>query len=122
MPARPDHSPGRPVRGARPDSPSTNADYRSALSYADQLARFTVAPAATPDSPAGRVPVESSNLVSVGYEPDRRRLVVEFKGGRVYEYANVPGRVYEGLMRAERHGTYFYHEIKEGPYPFKRLR
>jgi hypothetical protein len=48
-----------------------------------------------------RVPVSSSNLISVGYEPSSEILEVEFKGG-VYQYYNVPQFMHEELMQALR--------------------
>jgi hypothetical protein len=37
-----------------------------------------------------RTPVSSSNLSSVGYDPDEQILEIEFNGGRVYQYYDVP--------------------------------
>lgn len=58
-----------------------------------------------------REPVNSSNLVSVGYDPSSETLEVEFKGG-VYEYYNVPQFMYDRLMEAGSIGTFFNAEIK----------
>lgn len=59
-----------------------------------------------------RTPVDSSNLVSVGYEPNSVTLEIEFKGGSVYQYFDVPETEWESLMRASSHGTYFNAHIK----------
>lgn len=56
--------------------------------------------------------VRSSNLRSVGYDQLTQTLEVEFKGGRVYEYYNVPSGIFQALMRAESHGTYFCKNIQ----------
>ena len=56
--------------------------------------------------------VSSSNLVSVGYNPDSETLEVEFKNSGVYEYYNVPQFIYERLMQASSIGTFFNTEIK----------
>ncbi len=45
-------------------------------------------------------PVSSSNLVSVGYNPDSETLEIEFKSTGIYEYYNVPQFMYERLMQA----------------------
>ncbi|MBK7181096.1 MAG: KTSC domain-containing protein [Chloroflexi bacterium] len=37
-----------------------------------------------------RTAVSSSNLASVGYDPARQSLEIEFTTGRVYEYFDVP--------------------------------
>lgn len=55
-----------------------------------------------------RTPVDSSDLVSVGYDPLTRILEVEFKENRVYQYLDVPKDIYEGLLRAESYGRYFH--------------
>lgn len=67
-----------------------------------------------------REPVISSNLVSVGYSPESETLEVEFKGGTVYQYYNVPAVVHEQLMSAPSHGEYFAAHIRN-TYPYARL-
>ena len=57
-----------------------------------------------------RVPVESSNIVSVGHEGTT--LEVEFKGGAIYQYANVPLAIYRDLLLAESVGKFFHRFIK----------
>ena len=56
--------------------------------------------------------VNSSNLVSVGYESATETLEVEFKGNSVYQYYNVPHFMYERLMAADSIGRFFNAEIK----------
>lgn len=68
-----------------------------------------------------RTPVESSNLVSVGYDSDNSMLEIEFDKGTVYQYFGVPISIYEGLMKADSHGKYFIAHIKDGPYKYKRV-
>jgi len=68
-----------------------------------------------------RTPVQSSNLVSVGYDPGRRVLEIEFRRGRVYEFKGVPQRVYVDLMDARSHGKYFHRNIN-GQYRYRRLQ
>lgn len=57
-----------------------------------------------------RIPVESSNVASIGYEAGV--LEVGFKGGAVYRYANVTRQDYEHLIAAESKGSYFARAIK----------
>jgi hypothetical protein len=59
-----------------------------------------------------REPVSSSNLVSVGYNPESETLEVEFKSSGIYEYYNVPQFMYERLMQAGSIGNFFNTEIK----------
>lgn len=57
------------------------------------------------------VPVSSSNLVAVGYDPRTATLRVEFKSG-TYDYHNVPERVHRMLMSARSKGTHHAAHIK----------
>lgn len=64
-----------------------------------------------------RQAVSSSNIASIGYDPDSETLEVEFlKSGRVYQYSNVPLFMYERLMQAPSVGIFFNAEIKDS-YP-----
>lgn len=56
--------------------------------------------------------VESSNLASIGYDPENEILEVEFKHGGVYQYFDVSENVYEELMNADSHGVYFSANIR----------
>ena len=68
-----------------------------------------------------RIPVSSSNLKSVGYDPDRRILEVEFNNGDVYQYDRVPASVYRDLMSAGSHGTYFSAYVRYN-YSYRKIR
>jgi hypothetical protein len=58
-----------------------------------------------------RILVQSSNLVSVGYDVVNRLLEVEFLTGKVYQYHDVPNDVYQGLMTAPSKGEYLHDNI-----------
>ena len=62
-----------------------------------------------------RVPVSSSNLISVGYEEETQTLEIEFKNGSVYQYSGVPLEEFNGFMNADSKGTYFHARIKHYP-------
>jgi KTSC domain len=66
-----------------------------------------------------RKAVTSSNLRSVGYDATTRTLEIEFKKS-VYQYADVPLEVYEALMAAPSHGSYFIQNIRD-VYPVSRI-
>lgn len=68
-----------------------------------------------------RQPVTSSNLQAVGYDPTSGILEVEFKNGSIYRYTGVPSSVYQELMAAPSHGTYFAQYIRTR-YPYTRIR
>jgi hypothetical protein len=69
---------------------------------------------------AGRIPVTSSNLASVGFDPFTNLLEIEFRSGRIYQYYHVPVSVHAGLMAADSHGTYFARYIRDR-YRFRRI-
>lgn len=56
--------------------------------------------------------VSSSNIHSVGYEPDSMILEIKFHSGGIYQYSGVPEERYSGLMRAGSKGGYFDSYIK----------
>jgi hypothetical protein len=68
-----------------------------------------------------RTVVNSSNLQSVGYDPDTQLLEIAFKTGSVYEYYNVPSVIHQKLMTAPSHGKFFHAHIK-GTYRYKRIK
>jgi hypothetical protein len=66
-------------------------------------------------------PVESSTLVTVGYDHDGELLQLEFCCSRaVYQYFAVPTTVHEALLAATSKGSYFNQAIR-GRYHFVRL-
>lgn len=64
--------------------------------------------------------VSSNNLRAVGYDPDTRTLVVEFRSGGTYEFYDVDVNVYEALMSAGSHGQFFQQEVR-GRYRYARI-
>ncbi|GGD17704.1 KTSC domain-containing protein [Flavobacterium orientale] len=70
-----------------------------------------------------RKSVRSSNLVSIGYDVNNKILEIEFHNGGVYQYSNVSFDVYEELMDAKSHGTYFSANIRNNTnYKTKKLK
>ncbi len=61
----------------------------------------------------GRIPVVSSNVMSVGYYPADSILEIEFKGNRIYQYRDVPFSEFVALMNAPSKGVYVNFFIKE---------
>ena len=59
-----------------------------------------------------RAPVDSTAILSAGYDPDTRTLEIQFQDGRVYRYLQVPPVVYRDLMAADSPGRYFDWYIK----------
>ena len=78
-------------------------------------------PTAHLDLSGGGRPVRSSALQSVGYDQEQRVLEIEFTGGEVYQYFDVPAEVYRGLMKAESHGRYFHQHVRDAGYRYDRM-
>lgn len=57
--------------------------------------------------------VQSSNLHSVGYDPEGKTLEIEFRSGAVYQYKDVPLNIYRALMAASSKGKYFNSYIRD---------
>ena len=68
--------------------------------------------------------VSSSMMSAVAYNPDRREMEIEFVGGAVYRYRNIPAHLWEGLINAPSKGKYFWRHIRRyvETYPYKRVR
>ena len=67
-----------------------------------------------------RKAVRSTNIASVGYDAGTMTLEIEFRSGGVYQYAGVPEKRYESLMKASAIGSYFHREIKPW-YQFRKI-
>jgi len=67
-----------------------------------------------------REPMESSNLNSVGYDPDTKTLEIEFHHGGIYQYFDVPENVYSGLISAPSKGKY-HHKFIKSAYRYKKV-
>lgn len=59
-----------------------------------------------------RMPVQSTNVASVGYDAASSTLQVEFTNGGLYEYRDVPAQVAEELAAAGSVGRYFATNIR----------
>ena len=67
-----------------------------------------------------RIPVSSSNIADIGYDPSAMILEIGFRSGSVYQYFDVPQAVYEEFMRAESKGRFFHAHI-ENNYRYIKL-
>lgn len=67
-----------------------------------------------------RTNVESSNIESIGYDSRSQTLEIEFLNGTIYQYFDVPERIFEELMGADSHGRYLNANIK-GIYRYSKV-
>jgi len=56
--------------------------------------------------------VQSSDIASIGYDPDHEELVIVFQSGKACSYEGVPPGVYISLLTARSHGAAFAQHIK----------
>lgn len=59
------------------------------------------------------IPVRSSAIRAVGYDPINLRMRILFAQGHTYNFCRVPAQVYNGLMRAPSMGSYYNNFIKD---------
>lgn len=66
------------------------------------------------------IPVDSSNVESVGYDENEQILYVRFLTGATYIYKGVNNYEFEGLLSAPSVGSYLHRNIKNN-YPYERI-
>lgn len=64
--------------------------------------------------------VDSSTILSIGYEPANSTLEIEFKNGGLYQYFNVPEPIYQQFMASDSKGKFLHVYIKPA-YPCSRV-
>lgn len=67
-----------------------------------------------------RTPVDSSAVVSVGYDESRQTLELEYIDGDVYQYFGVPKDLYRALLDAPSIGQFVNIEIK-GTFRYEKV-
>lgn len=67
-----------------------------------------------------RYAVASSNIRSVGFDPQTQTLEVEFLNGTVYQYYGVPEHMYQQIMQEQSKGRFLNTYIKN-QYAYSRV-
>jgi KTSC domain-containing protein len=65
--------------------------------------------------------VNASTIRSVGYDPGKQVLEVEFTSGSIVQYTGVSSEVHRRFMSSPSPGSFFQDQIDEN-FPSKRLR
>lgn len=65
--------------------------------------------------------VDSSNVNLIGYDSDTNQLYVEYNGGDLYEYDNVPLQWWNGLKEADSKGSYIHWFVKLNDFPYRKV-
>lgn len=65
------------------------------------------------------MPVRSSNIASVGHDPETMELHVTFHSGQTYVYSGVDAAAAQDLTTNPSPGSYFARWVK-GKYPYRQ--
>lgn len=63
--------------------------------------------------------VDSSNIEAIGYDDEAMELHVQFLGGALYTYLDVPREVFDDFMAAPSKGSFLNRVIKS-VYEFRK--
>ena len=58
------------------------------------------------------IPVTSTNIKTIGYDPAARTLRVQFNSGGTYDYTEVPEATWHDFAASASKGQFFVKEIK----------
>jgi hypothetical protein len=64
--------------------------------------------------------IDSTSVEALQYDNESKKLTVEFKGGAIYDYYDVPEDVFEGFHEADSIGKYLNSQVK-GSYNFEKI-
>lgn len=69
-----------------------------------------------------RIAVDSSGILTIGYDESKNILEVQFINDHVYRYRDVPELLYLRLMNATSKGIFFNEKIRDAGYPFEKIK
>ena len=58
------------------------------------------------------IPVKSSSIAAIGYDPDSLTLRLAFRSGGIYDYYGVPPQIADQFLHAASKGKYYSMFIK----------
>ncbi|HXK61902.1 MAG TPA: KTSC domain-containing protein [Acidobacteriota bacterium] len=67
------------------------------------------------------MPVCSSNIRYIGYDPESKILELEFHSGSIYQYYEAPENIYQSIMRSASKGSYF-HNYTKSRHSYRQVR
>lgn len=67
-----------------------------------------------------RQPVESTNIISAGYDAESQIMEIEFKNGGLYQYFDIPQHLFDEFLAAGSKGAFLSQTIK-GNYRYVRV-
>ncbi|HRZ18537.1 MAG TPA: KTSC domain-containing protein [Methanofastidiosum sp.] len=66
------------------------------------------------------IDVNSSNIRRLGYDEPSKTLIIVFKSGSAYEFADVPKEIYEKLLQTPSIGTFFTKYVRD-KFTYKKI-
>lgn len=69
------------------------------------------------------IPVASSDIAAIGYDPTGLEVQIQFTNNRIYSYQPVSPDWYAGFLAAPSKGSYVAQTLRKfpGTYPYKRI-
>lgn len=69
------------------------------------------------------VPVESSDIFAVGYDPQTSEMQIQFQTGTIYSYQLVSPEIYQAFLDAPSKGSFIAQNFRKQPglYPAQRI-
>ncbi len=59
------------------------------------------------------IPVRSSAILAIGYDPATLQMKIKFKQRHTYTYYRVPENVFTAFLNAPSKGAYYDHHIRD---------
>jgi hypothetical protein len=59
------------------------------------------------------IPVRSSAISAIGYDPLTHRMQIKFTQGHIYNFCGVPQFIFDGFLAAPSKGRYYDYHIKD---------
>lgn len=61
---------------------------------------------------SAKIPMKSSNIAAIAYDPDTKTLEVEFTNGNRYQYEGVSPATFAAFQSAPSAGTFFHANVR----------
>ena len=58
------------------------------------------------------IPIDSTAISGVGYDSGQHILRLQYVNGRIYDYFELPSKIYEQLLKADSAGEFVNLEVK----------
>ena len=59
------------------------------------------------------IPVHSSAILAIGYDPSTSRMKIQFQEGHTYDFCRVPENIFKSFLAARSIGQYYNTYIRD---------